>query len=60
MKSEQLVRNTLTELSKSMSVVIIAHRLSTLEFCDRIMVVQQGALLRSTQLSLRPTASSFT
>ena len=42
MKSEQLVRNTLTELSKSMSVIIIAHRLSTLEFCDRIMVVQAG------------------
>lgn len=41
-KSEQLVRDTLTELSESMSVIIIAHRLSTLEFCDRIMVVQAG------------------
>lgn len=41
-RSEQLVRDTLTRLSKSMSVIIIAHRLSTLEFCDRIMVVQNG------------------
>ncbi|MBP7930811.1 MAG: ABC transporter ATP-binding protein, partial [Acidimicrobiia bacterium] len=44
-KSEQLVRDTLTELSNSMSVIIIAHRLSTLEFCDRIMVVHSGCVV---------------
>ncbi|MCO5311820.1 MAG: ABC transporter ATP-binding protein/permease [Microthrixaceae bacterium] len=44
-QSEQLIRDTLTKLSDTMSVIIIAHRLSTLEFCDRIMVVQSGRVV---------------
>lgn len=44
-KSEQLIRETLMDLSRTMSVIIIAHRLSTLEFCDRIMVVQDGRVV---------------
>ena len=27
-----------------MTVIVIAHRLSTLEICDRIMVIQGGRL----------------
>ena len=27
-----------------MTIIIIAHRLSTLEICDRIMVIQDGEL----------------
>jgi ABC-type multidrug transport system fused ATPase/permease subunit len=27
-----------------MTIVIVAHRLSTLEICDRIMVIQDGEL----------------
>ncbi len=43
-RSEYLVRQTLNELRKHMTVIIIAHRLSTLESCDRIMVVMDGEL----------------
>ena len=43
-RSESLIRETLIGLKKSMIIVIIAHRLSTLDMCDRIMVIQDGEL----------------
>ena len=43
-RSEYLVRQTLNKLREHMTVIIIAHRLSTLESCDRIMVVMDGEL----------------
>lgn len=43
-RSEHLIRRTLLELKDRMTVVIIAHRLSTLDICDRIMVIQDGEL----------------
>lgn len=44
-RSEQLIRDTLEHLSARMTIVIIAHRLSTLDICDRIMVIQDGRLV---------------
>jgi ABC-type multidrug transport system fused ATPase/permease subunit len=44
-KSEHLIRTTLLELRKRMTVIIIAHRLSTLDICDRIMVISDGQLV---------------
>ena len=43
-RSEQLIRQTLNELRSRMTIIIIAHRLSTLDICDRIMVIQDGEL----------------
>lgn len=43
-RSEQLIRETLHELRERMTIIIVAHRLSTLEICDRIMVIQDGEL----------------
>lgn len=43
-KSEHLVRSTLQEISRHKTVIIIAHRLSTLESCDRVMVIQAGTM----------------
>ena len=43
-RSEQLIRQTLNELRERMTIIIIAHRLSTLDVCDRIMVIQDGEL----------------
>ena len=43
-KSESLVRETLAALAPECTVIVIAHRLSTLNICDRIMVVLNGAL----------------
>lgn len=43
-KSESLIRQTIAELEGKVTVIIIAHRLSTLEICDRIMVIEDGHL----------------
>ena len=43
-RSEHLVRNTLLSLKDRMTVIVIAHRLSTLSICDRIMVIKDGEL----------------
>lgn len=43
-RSEHLIRQTLTELREHMTIIIVAHRLSTLDICDRIMVIQNGEL----------------
>lgn len=42
--SEQLVQEALEELRGGTVLVIIAHRLSTLRTCDRIMVLGEGRL----------------
>lgn len=43
-RSEHLIRSTLLGLKERMTVIVIAHRLSTLDICDRIMVIQDGEL----------------
>jgi ABC-type multidrug transport system fused ATPase/permease subunit len=44
-RSEHLIRTTLEGLKDRMTVIVIAHRLSTLDICDRIMVIQGGRLM---------------
>jgi ABC-type multidrug transport system fused ATPase/permease subunit len=44
MQSESLVHETLNELKESVTLFVIAHRLSTLNSCDRIMVMDHGKL----------------
>jgi ABC-type multidrug transport system fused ATPase/permease subunit len=44
-RSESLVRTTLAGLAGRTTVVIIAHRMSTLDICDRLMVVQHGRVV---------------
>jgi ABC-type multidrug transport system fused ATPase/permease subunit len=42
--SEALIRDTLARLKGRVTVVIIAHRMSTLDICDRIMVIEDGRM----------------
>lgn len=42
MRSESLVHETLSSLKGSVTLVVIAHRLSTLNTCDRILVMHGG------------------
>lgn len=42
MRSESLVHETFTSLKGSVTMFVIAHRLSTLNTCDRIMVMSDG------------------
>lgn len=44
MRSESLVHETLNALKGSVTLFVIAHRLSTLNTCDRIMVMHGGRL----------------
>ncbi|HMF82908.1 MAG TPA: ABC transporter ATP-binding protein [Acidimicrobiia bacterium] len=43
-RSEVLVREALATLAPNVTLFIIAHRLSTLDTCDRIMVLHSGRL----------------
>ncbi|WP_310551837.1 ABC transporter ATP-binding protein [Paenibacillus glufosinatiresistens] len=47
MESEALVQEALKELMKDKTVLIIAHRLSTVRDADQILVLDQGTLLES-------------
>jgi ABC-type multidrug transport system fused ATPase/permease subunit len=44
MRSESLVHETFTKLKGDVTLFVIAHRLSTLNTCDRIMVMGEGRL----------------
>jgi ABC-type multidrug transport system fused ATPase/permease subunit len=44
MKSESVIRDTIATLNGRVTVVVIAHRLSTLDVCSRLMVIQDGQL----------------
>lgn len=43
-KSEELVQRSLQELADEAIVFLVAHRLSTLAICNRVMVVNKGSL----------------
>lgn len=43
-RSESLIRQTIVDLKGQTTVVIIAHRMSTIDMCDRVMVVEGGTV----------------
>jgi ABC-type multidrug transport system fused ATPase/permease subunit len=42
--SETLIQQSLTALRSNLTMFIVAHRMSTLDICDRVMVIQEGRL----------------
>ena len=58
-RSEHLIRETLLGLKDRMIVIVIAHRLSTLDICDRIMVIQNGELKGFDSPANLETSSGF-
>jgi ABC-type multidrug transport system fused ATPase/permease subunit len=42
--SERLIQESLTALKHELTLFIVAHRLSTLDICDRVMVIVDGRL----------------
>jgi ABC-type multidrug transport system fused ATPase/permease subunit len=44
-KSESLIQETLKEIIKGRTAIIIAHRFSFLELVDRILVISEGSLV---------------
>lgn len=52
-ESEQLVQAALTNLIQDRTVLVIAHRLTTIQNADQILVVQQGEIVeKGTHLEL--------
>jgi len=43
-ESEKLIRNNMETIKKGRTTFIIAHRLATVQNCDRILVMDQGAI----------------
>ncbi len=46
-ETESLVTDAIRSLSGTKTMIIIAHRLSTLEHCDRLYVLEQGKIVKS-------------
>ena len=44
-ESERLIQDALETLQKSCTSLVVAHRLSTIENADQIMVVEQGEII---------------
>lgn len=44
-ESERLVQEALTHLMKNRTSIVIAHRLSTIQYADKIVVLQDGAIV---------------
>jgi ABC-type multidrug transport system fused ATPase/permease subunit len=44
LRSEKLVQDTLVSLRGQLTLFVVAHRVSTMTVCDRIMVLDQGKL----------------
>jgi len=43
-RSEALIQESLTALKHELTLFVVAHRMSTLDICDRVMVVLDGRL----------------
>lgn len=46
-ENEHLIQGAITELSKGKTVIIIAHRLATIENVDQILVVDDGRIIEN-------------
>ena len=46
-ETEQLVNESIQSLSGTKTMIIIAHRLSTVEHCDRLYLLGQGKILKA-------------
>lgn len=44
--SEQIVTDAIRELSSKLTLVVIAHRMNTIKFCNMIYEIEDGKLLR--------------
>ena len=52
--TEEAVMTAINSLSKSLTVIMIAHRLSTVQRCDRVIRLSKGVLLLMDRKRLYP------
>lgn len=58
-RSEALIQESLEALQRELTLFIIAHRMSTLSICDRVMVVLDGTLDAIDTLSELTASNSY-
>jgi ABC-type multidrug transport system fused ATPase/permease subunit len=58
-RSENLVRQTLSELRNRVTVIVISHRLATVQDCDLLLVLDKGELLEYGQRHEVMNSSAF-
>jgi len=58
-RSEALIQESLTALKHRLTLFIIAHRMSTLDICDRVMVVVDGRIEAFTSESSLSGESAY-
>ncbi|HEV2068502.1 MAG TPA: ABC transporter ATP-binding protein [Acidimicrobiales bacterium] len=59
MRSEELMQHTLRDISGSLTLFIVAHRMSTLSICDRILVLERGRVVALGTHAELESANSF-
>jgi ABC-type multidrug transport system fused ATPase/permease subunit len=57
--SEMLIQDSLIALKGEMTLFIVAHRISTLEMCDRVMVIVDGRLQAFDTIPHLRTSNSY-
>jgi ATP-binding cassette, subfamily B, bacterial len=57
--SETLIQESLTALKSELSLFIVAHRMSTLDICDRVMVIVGGRLVAFDTKPLLQSENSY-
>ena len=46
-ETERFIQNTITDLVHTMTIVVVAHRLSTIRRADIIFVMEEGKVVES-------------
>jgi ABC-type multidrug transport system fused ATPase/permease subunit len=58
--TERLIQGSLARLKRELTLVVVAHRMSTLDICDRVMVIIDGRLEAfDTATALRASSSYY-
>ncbi len=57
--SETLIGESLTALKSELTLFIVAHRMSTLDICDRVMVIVDGRLVGFDTKALLQTQNAY-
>jgi ABC-type multidrug transport system fused ATPase/permease subunit len=57
--SERLIQESLDELHGKAAMLVIAHRISTLKVCDRVMVIRRGCLEAFAPVDLLYNVNEF-
>ncbi len=58
-RSETLIQDSLIALKSEMTLFIVAHRMSTLDMCDRVMVIVDGRLQAFDTIARLQRSSSY-